>query len=122
MSNPYGLTDEQMQAYAVQIAEEKQARQSQALLRKIADGKLLMRFSYMTHNVTCDCCRSEEKIEYHAQPDCLRHKDWCLVKAARNILPDFSISNYPENLHQLRGWGQEGCDKPEFAWIESREE
>ena len=95
--------------------------QQQIILRKIADGKLLMRFSNMTHNVTCDCCKSEEKIEYREQPDHLRHKTWCLVTAVRALLPGFAPSNYPANLRDLRGWLEKDCDKPEFAWMEEDE-
>ena len=85
-------------------------------IRQIADGKLLMRFSYMTHNITCDCCCSEEKIEVHEQADMLKHKDWCVVTAARSFFPNFTPSNYPDRLQDLRGWGTEGCDRPLFAW------
>lgn len=83
---------------------------------QIADGKLLMRFSYMTHNVTCDCCHSEEKIEVHEQEDKLAHKPWCIVTAARTYFPDFIPSRYPDKLQELRGWGIERCDRPLFAW------
>lgn len=88
-------------------------------VRKIADGKLLMRYSSMTANVTCDCCGSEEKIEYSPDfPDTLKHKSWCVVTAARTFFPGFEPSPYPENQ---RRWGisNEYNGKPEFAWLAS---
>lgn len=94
-----------------------------AFLRKIADGKLLVKFSYMTFNVTCDCCGSEQKLETQGQPDTLKHKSWCLVMAARKFLADFTPSNYPEDLKNLPRWGmsEEEGNKPQFAWFEQEQ-
>lgn len=90
-------------------------------LRRIADGKLLLRYSSMTANVTCDCCDAEEKIVYSPDfPDNLKHTSWCIVTAARRFFPDFAPSPYPE---KLRRWGSTYTqnDAPAFDWFGEQE-
>jgi hypothetical protein len=73
------------------------------ILRQIADGKLLLRFSYMSLNVTCDVCHSELKMEEEEQEDTLEHKPWCVVTAARTYFKNFKPSKYP-HISKLRGY------------------
>src|SRR6266568_8097737 len=81
----------------------------ETFVRKIADGKLLLRFSYMEFVVSCDYCRSEQRLEVQGQPDTLKHKYWCIVTAARRFFPGFTSSNYPDELKNLRGWSEKDC-------------
>ena len=110
--------------YFTWIAQETQPERTPELalhfLHKIADGKLLLRFSHMTCNVTCDCCKAEEHIAYSPDfPDTLNHKSWCIVTAARYLCPDAVIHPYPE---RLRLWGNDRCDEPQFSWLETKGE
>ncbi len=105
------------------ILIEKSAHDTQAaFLHKIADGKLLLRYSSMTCNVTCDCCGSEEHIVYSPDfPDNLKHKDWCIVTAARSFFPGFQPSSYPDDhVHGFRRWGNTDGHNAQFSWLEKQ--
>ncbi len=87
-------------------------------LHKVADGKLLMRKSTMTGNVTCDCCRAEERGP-RGGVDTLPHKDWCVIVAARSFFPGFTPLPYPATVEETRYYLDE--HKPQFAWFEQGE-
>ena len=95
------------------MSEEKDV-----FLRKIADGKLLLKFSYMTFNVTYVGCGSEQKLTMQGMADTLKHKSWCVVLAARKFFADFRPSDYPRDLRELPVWGMSEEEGSKFAWFE----
>ena len=95
------------------MSEEKDV-----FLRKIADGKLLLKFSYMTFNVTCVGCGSEQKLTMQGMADTLKHKSWCVVLAARKFFAGFRPSDYPRDLRDLPVWGMSEEEGSKFAWFE----
>jgi len=94
-------------------------RDKDIFLRKIADGKLLMRKSTMTGNATCDYCHAEQRAPRGAL-DTLPYKEWCVVVAARSFFPGFVPSPYPTTTEETRYYNDE-C-KPQFAWFEQGED
>lgn len=91
----------------------------QEFLRKIADGKLLMRKHYDSLSVECDCCGTE-KGAAPGEPDTLEHESWCVVTAARSFFPGFVPSPYPSEIENTRRRYNE--HEPQFSWLEPVQE
>ncbi len=107
------MSREQAELVKALAAARARIAELEAFVEKIADGKRLSRRSWMTMNNNCEGCGAEELACVDGEDD-LQHKEWCVVLAARRLLPDFVPSHYPEDMSKIRRYGNK--DDAQWRW------
>lgn len=89
-------------------------KQLEAFLAKIADGQRL--YERSVYSVVCICCGKSALVQAGGTDHAV-HEIWCLVTAARQLMPgEYSSSRFPDEKAQMRKHGNEA--DPRFAWLE----
>ncbi len=94
-------------------AAQARIAELEAFVAKVADGKRLARRSWMTMNNNCTACGGEARACVDGEDD-LAHREWCVVLAARRLLPGFAPERYPDDVRTIRRCGN--MDDEQWRW------